>query len=284
MKLIFANRNYSSWSLRRLAGAPALQHPVRRGPGDAERRGLARGHPQEVALRQGAGAGGRRRGRARDHRHHRVSQRQVPTQGDLAVEPGGARAGAGRGGGDAWWLHCAAQRRADEPEGLAPGQGGPDEVAGDLKRIERLWGDLLSRSGGPYLFGSFTAADAMFAPVAARIRTYAVCRLPMSRPSMSRPSTLCRRSRTGWPRPSRSPGWWSDDEIDVLWRGRQRPAGMIHMIKLCVGVATLEELEGYRSERAHWWGADYGEDVHVHRTRTMPKRAPTSRGRGRSTG
>ncbi|HVW91528.1 MAG TPA: DUF1489 domain-containing protein [Devosia sp.] len=47
---------------------------------------------------------------------------------------------------------------------------------------------------------------------------------------------------------------------------------MIHMIKLCVGVSTLEELESYRSERAHWWGADYGEDVHVHRTRTRPKR------------
>ncbi len=47
----------------------------------------------------------------------------------------------------------------------------------------------------------------------------------------------------------------------------------MHMIKLCVGVATLEELEGYREERAHWWGADYGDDVHVHRTRTMPKRA-----------
>ena len=48
---------------------------------------------------------------------------------------------------------------------------------------------------------------------------------------------------------------------------------MIHMIKLCVGVATLEELESYREERAHWWGADYGEDVHVHRTRTRPRRA-----------
>ena len=47
----------------------------------------------------------------------------------------------------------------------------------------------------------------------------------------------------------------------------------MHMIKLCVGVATLEELESYREERAHWWGADYGEDVHVHRTRMMPKRA-----------
>ncbi len=53
---------------------------------------------------------------------------------------------------------------------------------------------------------------------------------------------------------------------------------MIHMIKLCVGVASLEELEGYRSERAHWWGADYGDDVHVHRTRTRPKRAAEMEG------
>ena len=53
-----------------------------------------------------------------------------------------------------------------------PGKVDLDLVAGDLKRIERLWGELISRSGGPYLFGSFTAADAMFAPVATRIRTY----------------------------------------------------------------------------------------------------------------
>lgn len=54
---------------------------------------------------------------------------------------------------------------------------------------------------------------------------------------------------------------------------------MIHMIKLSVGVQTLEELEGYRHERAHWWGADYGEDVHVHRTRMMPKQAAQMEGK-----
>ena len=53
---------------------------------------------------------------------------------------------------------------------------------------------------------------------------------------------------------------------------------MIHMIKLCVGVATLEELESYRAERAHWGGADYGDDVHVHRTRTRPRRAAEMEG------
>lgn len=55
---------------------------------------------------------------------------------------------------------------------------------------------------------------------------------------------------------------------------------MMHIIKLCVGVATLEELESYREERAHWWGADYGENVHVHRTRTMPKRREEIEGQG----
>lgn len=55
---------------------------------------------------------------------------------------------------------------------------------------------------------------------------------------------------------------------------------MMHMIKLCVGVAMLEELEGYREERAHWWGADYGEAVHVHRTRMMPRRAAEIEGQG----
>lgn len=53
---------------------------------------------------------------------------------------------------------------------------------------------------------------------------------------------------------------------------------MIHMIKLCVGVSSLKELEDYRDERAHWWDADYGEDVHVHRTRMRPKRAAEMEG------
>jgi len=55
---------------------------------------------------------------------------------------------------------------------------------------------------------------------------------------------------------------------------------MIHMVKLCVGVSSFEELESYRDERAHWWDADYGEDVHVHRTRMMPKRAAELEGKG----
>lgn len=53
-----------------------------------------------------------------------------------------------------------------------PGRIDMDKVADDLRRLEALWGRHLQHSGGPYLFGAFTAADAMFAPMATRIRTY----------------------------------------------------------------------------------------------------------------
>jgi len=48
-------------------------------------------------------------------------------------------------------------------------------VARDLKRIDALFTQALDDSGGPYLFGArFGIADAYFAPVCTRIRTYAL--------------------------------------------------------------------------------------------------------------
>jgi glutathione S-transferase len=42
-------------------------------------------------------------------------------------------------------------------------------VVADVRRIETIWGELLTAHGGPYLFGSrFTIADAYFAPVCMR--------------------------------------------------------------------------------------------------------------------
>ena len=37
-----------------------------------------------------------------------------------------------------------------------------------------MWTDCLAASGGPFLFGGFSIADAFFAPVVTRFRTYAV--------------------------------------------------------------------------------------------------------------
>ncbi|KAF1023189.1 MAG: Glutathione S-transferase YfcF [Paracidovorax wautersii] len=46
------------------------------------------------------------------------------------------------------------------------------EAAADLERLQRLWRDLLARHQGPLLFGAFSIADAYFAPVVTRLKTY----------------------------------------------------------------------------------------------------------------
>lgn len=177
MKLLIGNRNYSTWSLRPWLVLKHFDIPF----------------TDEVVQLSGEGF--------RDYLATRSPTGKVPVlfDGDLAVpetiaiieyladlhpekpiwptdvrERALARAAAAE-------MHSGfASLRSHAPMNLRashPGRVSVDSVAKDLHRIETLWGDLLGRSGGPYLFGAFTAADAMFAPVATRIRTYA---LPVS--------------------------------------------------------------------------------------------------------
>jgi glutathione S-transferase len=46
----------------------------------------------------------------------------------------------------------------------------------DIRRIVAIWKDTRAHfgTGGPFLFGAFSNADAMYAPVATRFRTYGV--------------------------------------------------------------------------------------------------------------
>jgi glutathione S-transferase len=50
------------------------------------------------------------------------------------------------------------------------------EVAGDAFRIAGIWREARERfgkgAGGPFLYGRFTAADAMYAPIVTRLDTY----------------------------------------------------------------------------------------------------------------
>jgi len=48
------------------------------------------------------------------------------------------------------------------------------DVAANVRRIDDIWTDCRSRYCGPFLFGAFCAADAMYAPVVSRFSTYAV--------------------------------------------------------------------------------------------------------------
>jgi len=58
-----------------------------------------------------------------------------------------------------------------------PGREITPEVQADINRIMAIWRDCRSRFGeknGDFLFGGFTIADAMFAPIVTRFRTYRI--------------------------------------------------------------------------------------------------------------
>ena len=55
-----------------------------------------------------------------------------------------------------------------------PGVGHTPEALGDAERVMAIWREQLAASGGPFLFGAFTIADAMYAPVTTRFVTYGV--------------------------------------------------------------------------------------------------------------
>jgi len=172
MKLIFANRNYSSWSLRAWL---VLRHF---------------GIPFEEELTPLSG------GHWREYIQARSPTGRVPVlvDGDLFVPetiaiaeylaelfpqkhiwPSDRRQRAlARAASAEMHAGFSTLRRA-APMNLRasyPGRVSLDDVADDLRRIEMLWGESLDSSGGPYLFGAFSAADAMYAPLATRIRTY----------------------------------------------------------------------------------------------------------------
>ena len=69
--------------------------------------------------------------------------------------------------------HLPMNIEASIPEVGARVPGQQPAVAAELARIESMWSEQLAASGGPFLFGPFCAADAFYAPVCARLRTYA---------------------------------------------------------------------------------------------------------------
>ena len=54
-----------------------------------------------------------------------------------------------------------------------------DAVFRDVSRIETIWSECLEKSGGPFLFGDFCNADAMYAPVVNRLEKYALSSHPV---------------------------------------------------------------------------------------------------------
>lgn len=91
----------------------------------------------------------------------------------------------------------------------------PPPVIADVKRIEALWADSRARfgKGGPFLFGAFGNADAMYAPVVSRFHTYDVDVGEGTRAYMTTMMTLPAWQQ--WTAEGIKEPWlFADDEID----------------------------------------------------------------------
>jgi glutathione S-transferase len=174
--LVIGNKNYSSWSLRpwlamKMAGASFQEViiPLRQPTTAAD---IARHSPAgkvpvlhdgEITVWESLAileylAGGMPKARLwPDDREARAVARVVSAEmlaGFVALR-----------------THMPMNVRASKP-----GRGRTPEVEMDIRRIVTLWEDCRARfgEGGPFLFGRFSNADAMYAPVVTRFNTYDV--------------------------------------------------------------------------------------------------------------
>jgi glutathione S-transferase len=174
--LVIGNRNYSSWSMRpwfamRVAGIEFSDEVIPLDQPETK---------QRIAAHSGAG-------RVPVLHHGDVTvweslailEYLAETWPDAQLWPAaaGARAMARaaasemHAGFQALRKHCPMNmRRARAPIELPPG------VTADVRRIEELWRTCRDAHGGdgPFMFGRFSNADAMFAPVVNRFEVYAI--------------------------------------------------------------------------------------------------------------
>ena len=178
MQLIIGNKNYSSWSMRPWVLMKQL--------------GIAF---EEVKLRFDFSEGSKFRQAVA--RHSPAGKVPVLVDGELAIwdtlaiteylaemHPGvwpadrAARARARslvyemHSGFGALRNHCPMNIEARLHDVGARIWAEQSAVRSDVARIESAWAQALAVSGGPFLFGAFTAADAFYAPVCMRLSSY----------------------------------------------------------------------------------------------------------------
>jgi len=174
LKLVIGNKNYSSWSLRpwiamKVAGIPFEEEiiPLYE-PGSRERALQYSPTGKVPVLIDGA---------------HRVWESlaileylaEKSPKADLWPADSHARSRARAAASE---MHAGFQAlRKNCPMNLwlpVKKRLHPEEVMHEVRRVDALWKDCRAcfGQGGPFLFGAFCAADAMYAPVAARIHTF----------------------------------------------------------------------------------------------------------------
>ena len=185
MQLVIGNKNYSSWSMRpwvlmKQLGLPFEEHRLRFdfAPHSAFRRELAHFTPagkvpvlldDDFAVWDTLAIV--------EYLHDKFPGRGVWPEDMRQRARARSLAAEMHSGFGALRQHCPMNIEAALPDVGVRIWAEQPGVRDDVLRIEVAWAEALNASGGPFLFGEFCAADAMFAPVCMRLRTYA---LPMT--------------------------------------------------------------------------------------------------------
>lgn len=196
MQLVIGNKNYSSWSMRswvlmRQAGIAFEEIRLRFDgftPDSRFKQALAAYTPTgsvPVLIDDGCAVWDTLA----------IAEYLAETHPQLGLWPAERRARARarsvcaemHAGFDALRSHFPMNIEASLPEVGARVLREQPDVAIDLARLQSMWGELLQQHGGPLLFGRFSIADAYFAPVCSRLRTYG---LPLTAPSAAYVDTV----------------------------------------------------------------------------------------------
>jgi len=176
LRLIIGNKNYSSWSLRPWLAMTALGIPfeeelVPLDAPDFKERIWARSPAGKVPVLIDGEAVVWESSAILEHLAERFPEKGVWPSDPVARAHARSLATEMHNGFGA--LRSVAPMNLWRP---VEARSFPEEALQDVRRITRRWGEARARfgSGGDFLFGAFCAADAMYAPVATRLRTYAI--------------------------------------------------------------------------------------------------------------
>ena len=190
MQLLIGNKNYSSWSMRpwvlmRQLGIAFDERKLRFEftPGSAFHRAVAEVSPAgKVPVLVDEGFAVWDTLAIVEYLHDRFPQAGVWPADPQRRARARSISAEMHSGFSALRTHCPMNIEAQLPDAGQRVLAEQPGVVRDLARIDAMWADALAASGGPMLFGAFSAADAFYAPVCMRIRTYG---LPLSAASQA---------------------------------------------------------------------------------------------------
>lgn len=98
---------------------------------------------------------------------------------------------------------------------INPARERDEAVMADVRRLDEMWNDCRDRFGssGDFLFGAFSGADCMYAPVVTRLRSYSLAVSPKSQAYMD--AVLNHPAFLEWEAESRDEPWTNpNSEVD----------------------------------------------------------------------